>query len=69
MKLEQEAKEFAKKKSTPKRRKSAKPMDARKYFAGFALSGLLAGGVPKGTHIAEVKREAYRIADIMLDDE
>lgn len=63
--LQEEAKAYKSSKSTKRR---LKPMTSRVYFAGQALSGLLARG--HGTvRMAEMKREAYEWADYMLDDD
>jgi|TARA_R110000803_G_scaffold168601_1_gene231647 hypothetical protein len=59
--LLQEAIDF-KQAKTPKE----KPLTTRRYFAGQALTGLLAAGAGRAD---EVKREAYNWADYMLDDD
>ena len=61
--MEQEAKDFKKKKVTAK---SLKPLTSRRYLAGQALSGILSRG--RGTvNMNEVRREAYEWADFMLE--
>ena len=63
--LEQEAKEFRKKKSPPVK---PKPMTSRIYLAGQAMSALLArnqGPVRR----EDIKREAYEWADYMLSND
>jgi|TARA_R100001082_G_scaffold107706_1_gene81944 hypothetical protein len=63
--MEQEAKDFKKKKVTAK---SLKPLTSRRYLAGQALTGLLARS--NGYVNMEVlRREAYEWADFMLDDD
>lgn len=63
--LEQEAKEFRKKKSPPVK---PKPMTSRIYLAGQAMSALLTrnqGPVRR----EDIKREAYEWADYFLSDD
>ena len=63
--MEQEAKDFKKRKVTAK---SLKPLTSRRYLAGQALTGLLARS--NGYVNMEVlRREAYEWADFMLDDD
>ena len=63
--MEQEAKDFKKKKVTAK---SLKPLTSRRYLAGQALTGLLARS--NGYVNMEVlRREAYEWADFMLDED
>lgn len=65
-KLEKEAKKFIqqKRKAPPK----PKPLTSRRYLAGQVLSGLLARsqGV---VNWSEMKREAFQVADMMLEDD
>ena len=63
-KLEDEAKKFAKKKRTTK---AMKPLTARRYLAGQALSGLLSGS-RGAVQMQDLKRAAYDWADYMLED-
>jgi len=60
--LEEEAKKFQEKKRIP-----PKPLTARRYLAGCALAGLLSRS--HAYRLEELKREAYQIADYMLDDD
>lgn len=63
--IQQEAKDFKKRKVTAK---SLKPLTSRRYMAGQALTGLLARS--SGYVNREVlRREAYEWADFMLDDD
>lgn len=62
--LEEEAKKFTEKKN---KLSPPKPMTARRYLAGCALAGLLSRS--HSYRLAELKQEAYRIADYMLDDD
>ena len=63
--LQEEAKNFKKRKVTAK---SLKPLTSRRYMAGQALTGLLARS--SGYVNREVlRREAYEWADFMLDDD
>jgi len=63
--LEQEAKEFRKKKSPPVK---PKPMTSRIYLAGQAMSALLSRS--QGPMRREdIKREAYEWADYFLSDD
>lgn len=58
--LETEAKNF--RKSTVK----DKPLTTRRFFAGQALAGLIAKS--KGSiNMVELRREAYELADFMLE--
>ena len=61
--LEQEAQEFRKLKIVEE-----PPMSARIYLAGQALSGLLAASRGGYVRSDEVKREAYRRTDRLLED-
>jgi hypothetical protein len=62
--LETEAKKY----TQSKRPRLIKPLTSRRYLAGQALAGILAGS--KGAlRMADVKRQAYEWADYMLDDE
>lgn len=62
--LEEEAKKFQ---ETKNKLSPPKPMTARRYLAGCALAGLLSrAGYGR---LEELKQEAYRIADYMLDDD
>lgn len=63
--LEQEAKDFKKRKSPPGR---PNPMTSRIYLAGQAMNALLVrsqGSVRR----EDIKREAYEWADFMLSNE
>ena len=63
--IQQEAKDFKKRKVTAK---SLKPLTSRRYMAGQALTGLLARS--SGYVNREVlRREAYEWADFMLDED
>jgi hypothetical protein len=63
--LEQEAKKYTRKKRNPD---MIKPLTARRYLAGQALTGILSGS--KGfLNMSEVKRTAYEWADFMLEDD
>ena len=63
--LQEEAKDFKKRKVTAK---SLKPLTSRRYMAGQALTGLLARS--SGYVNREVlRREAYEWADFMLEDD
>lgn len=63
--IQQEAKNFKKRKVTAK---SLKPLTSRRYVAGQALSGLLARS--NGSVNMEVlRREAYEWADFMLEED
>ena len=63
--IQQEAKDFKKRKVTAK---SLKPLTSRRYVAGQALSGLLARS--NGSVNMEVlRREAYEWADFMLEED
>ena len=61
--LLEEARQFKQKKLPPD-----KPMTARIYLAGQALSGLLAASRSGYVRSDEIKREAYEWADRMLED-
>ena len=63
--LQEEAKDFKKRKVTAK---SLKPLTSRRYMAGQALSGLLARSNGY-VNMESVRREAYEWADFMLDDD
>ena len=63
--MEQEAKDFKKKKVTAK---SLKPLTSRRYLAGQALSGLLARSNGY-VNMESVRREAYEWADFMLEND
>ena len=63
-KLETEAKKYVQSKRTPK---DIKPLTARRYLAGQALTGLLVNS--RGSQMSEIKKSAYEWADYMLDDE
>lgn len=60
--LEKEAKSFIEKKR-PLRK--PKPMTSRIYLAGMAMNALMVRGSMDSDR---VKKEAYRMADFMLDD-
>ena len=63
--LQEEAKNFKKRKVTAK---SLKPLTSSRYVAGQALSGLLARS--NGSVNMEVlRREAYEWADFMLEED
>jgi hypothetical protein len=63
--LQEEAKDFKKRKVTAK---SLKPLTSRRYMAGQALTGLLARS--SGYVNREVlRREAYEWADSMLEED
>tara|TARA_R100001480_G_scaffold58626_1_gene71605 strand:+ start:63 stop:272 length:210 start_codon:yes stop_codon:yes gene_type:complete len=63
--LQEEAKNFKKRKVTAK---SLKPLTSRRYIAGQALTGLLARS--SGYVNREVlRREAYEWADFMLEED
>ena len=63
--LQEEAKNFKKRKVTAK---SLKPLTSRRYMAGQALSGLLARSNGY-VNMESVRREAYEWADFMLDED
>lgn len=63
--LEAEAKKYTSKRT---KSKSAKPLTARRYLAGQALTGLLANQRSISSSPEELRREAYNWADYMLDD-
>ena len=63
--IQEEAKNFKKRKVTAKR---LKPLTSSRYVAGQALSGLLARS--NGSVNMEVlRREAYEWADFMLEED
>ena len=62
--LEQEAKKYTRKKRNPD---MIKPLTARRYLAGQALSGLLSGS-RGAVQMQDLKRAAYDWADYMLED-
>lgn len=62
--IEEEAKKFQ---ATRQKLSPPKPMTARRYLAGCALSGLLSRA--GNYRLEEIKREAFRIADMMLEDD
>ena len=64
-KLEKEAKNYTKKKRSPR---VIKPLTSRRYLAGQALAGLLPNS--KGlSQMSEIKRSAYEWADYMLEED
>ena len=63
--LEQEAMRFNKSRwNKPQQR--AKPLTTRRFLAGQAMSGLIAKGE---TNMKDVAREAYELADKMLEED
>jgi hypothetical protein len=64
LKLEQEAKEFKKKKGPPPR---PKPMTSRIYLAGQAMCALLVKS-NGSVRVEDLKRESFSIADEFLKD-
>ena len=62
--LENESKNYKKKKHTSK---AMKPLSTRRYLAGQALAGLLPNS--KGRQMPEIKRSAYEWSDYILDDD
>jgi hypothetical protein len=64
-KLEAEAKKYTNRKN---KAKASKPLTARRYLAGQALTGLLANRHSNSHSPEELKREAYNWADLMLED-
>jgi len=63
--IQQEAKDFKKRKVTAK---SLKPLTSRRYIAGQALSGLLARS-SGSVNMEVLRREAYEWADFMLEED
>jgi hypothetical protein len=63
--LQEEAKNFKKRKVTAK---SLKPLTSRRYIAGQALSGLLARSSGY-VNMEVLRREAYEWADFMLEED
>ena len=63
--IQQEAKDFKKRKVTVK---SLKPLTSRRYIAGQALSGLLARS-HGSVNMEVLRREAYEWADFMLEED
>jgi hypothetical protein len=63
IKLETEAKNFTQKKRGPK---AEKPLTARRYLAGQALSGLI-GSSRGAVHNTDIIIQCYEWADRMLE--
>ena len=63
--IQQEAKDFKKRKVTAKR---LKPWTSRRYVAGQALAGLIARS-NSSVNMEVLRREAYVWADLMLDED
>lgn len=64
--LEEEAKQFRKRKSPPRK---PKPMTSRIYLAGQAMSALLVRSAGHQVRMEDIKREAFDWADFMLKDD
>lgn len=67
MKLEEEAKAFKASKVKPKeapKRKDLTPLD---FFAGQAMTGLLAGTNSRAVDLDYLKEESYRIAEKFIE--
>ena len=70
--LEQEAKTFVKtRKSTRMRLPKEKPLSLREHHAGQALTGLLSRsqGILSEEDMRDLIEEAYKIADMMLEEQ
>lgn len=66
MKIEKEAKTYVQQKR--KLPAKPKPLTSRRYLAGMAMAGLLANNRGR-TRLADLKQEAFNIADVMLEDD
>lgn len=66
MKIEKEAKAYVQQKRKPPAK--PKPLTSRRYLAGMAMAGLLANN--RGTvRLSDLKKEAFSIADAMLEED
>jgi hypothetical protein len=63
-KLLEEAKQFKQERLPPD-----KPLDTRMYLAGQAMAGLLASHSGGYMRLSELKRQAFELADKMLEDD
>ena len=65
-KLEKEAKEYQNKLKKESNKKTSNTLTARRYFAGQAMSSLI--NISPNHDRADIKREAYKWADYMIED-
>ena len=67
-KLEKEAKAYKNlKRKKPSPTKYNAPLTSRRYFAGQAMAVLMSQSKSR-SNLEDIKREAYEIADFMMED-